>query len=122
MIAQMWRGVTRATDREACVAQLLAAIHAALVDSTTCKGAYLLTRPTDGADVELMVLSLFGGGAGLISSHDDAALWGTAVFDGPLPLVLDRSVAVYEVLTEPRRTLSRASLQRRFPLRLMAPR
>lgn len=121
MIAQIWRGVTRATDREACVAQLLAAIHAALVDSTTCKGAYLLARPTDGADVELMVLSLFRG-AGLISSDGDAALWGAAVFNEPLPLVHDGSIAVYEVLTEPHRTLSRASLQRRFPLRLMAPR
>lgn len=121
LIAQMWRGVTRATDREACVAQLFAAIHAAVVDCTTCKGAYLLARPTDGADVELMVLSLFRG-AGLISSHEGAALYRAAVFDRPLPLVLDGNVAVYEVLTEPHRTLSHANLQGRFPLRLMAPR
>jgi hypothetical protein len=121
LIAQIWRGAVPATDRDACAAQLLAAIQAALVDCATCKGAYLLARPTDGADVELVVLSLFRG-AGRISSHDGAALYRTAVFDGQLPLVLDRSMAVYEVLTEPHRTLSHANLRRRFPLRLMAPR
>jgi|SRR5690348_8356493 len=121
LIAQIWHGVTPAADREACVARLLAGIQAALVDCATCKGAYLLARPTDGGDVELVVLSLFRG-AGRISSHDGAALYQTAVFDGQLPLVLDRSIAVYEVLTEPHRTLSHANLQRRFPLRLMAPR
>ena len=121
LIAQIWRGVTRLTEREACVAQLLAAIHPALVDSRTCRGAYVLTRPTDGTDVELMVLSLFRG-AGRISSHDGAALYRAAVFDRPLPFVLEQSVSVYEVLTEPHRMSSRANLQRRFPLRLMAPR
>jgi hypothetical protein len=121
LIAQIWRGVTRATDRDACVAQLLAAIHTALVDCTLCKGAYVLSRPTDGTDVELMVLSLFRG-AGRISSHDGAALYRAAVFARPLPLALDGSVAIYEVLTEPHRTLSHANLRRRFPLRLMAPR
>ena len=121
LIAQIWSGVAPAADREACVAQLLAAIQAALVDSATCRGAYLLARPTDGADVELTVMSLFRG-AGRISSHDGAALYRAAVFDGPLPPVLERSVAVYEVLTEPHRTLCHANLQRRFPLRLMAPR
>lgn len=121
MMAQIWRGVTRATDREACVAQLLAAIHASLVDCTTCKGAYVLSRPMDGADVELLVLNLFRG-AGRISHHEGAALYRAAVFDRPLPLVLDTSVSVYEVLTEPHRTLSHANLQHRFPLRLMAPR
>ena len=121
LIAQIWRGVTPPADREACVARLLARIRAALVDSTTCKGAYLLVGPTDGADVELVVLSLFRG-AGRISSHAGAALYRAAVFDGPLRLVRERSVAVYEVLTEPHRTLSHANLQRRFPLRLMAPR
>jgi hypothetical protein len=121
LIAQIWRGVTRISELEACVAQLLAAIHPALVDSGTCRGAYVLTRPTDGTDVELMVLSLFRG-AGRISSHDGAALYRAAVFDRPLPFVLERSVSVYEVLTEPRRMSSHANLQRRFPLRLMAPR
>lgn len=121
LIAQIWRGVTQATDREGCVAQLLAAMHAALVDSTTCKGAYLLAGPTDGADVELMVLSLFRG-AGRLSSHDGAALYRAAVFDGPRPLVPNGTIAVYDVLTEPHRTLSHADLRRRFPLRLMAPR
>jgi hypothetical protein len=121
LIAQIWRGVTPTADRDACVAQLLGAVHAALVDSTTCRGAFLLTRPTDGTDVELLVLSLFRG-AGPIASHDGAALYRAAAFDGPLPLVLDSSVAVYEVLAEPQRTLSYAALRRRFPLRLMAPR
>lgn len=121
LIAQVWRGVTRAADREACVAHLRAAIQAALVGSTTCEGAYVLARPTDGTDCELLVLTLFRG-AGRISSHDGAARYQAAVFDTPPPLVLERSVAVYEVLTEPHRTLSHAKLQRRFPLRLMAPR
>lgn len=121
LIAQIWRGVTRATDREACVAQLLAAVRTALVSSTTCKGAYLLSRPTDDADVELMVLTLFGGTA-VTGCHDDEAHYRAAAFDKGLPLVLDREVTVYEVSTEPSRTLSYAKLQRRFPLRLMAPR
>lgn len=120
-IAHIWRGVTRAADREACVADLLTAVHAGLVDCTTCKGAYVLSRSMDGADVELLVLNLFRG-AGRISSHEGAALYRAAVFDRPLPLALDKSVSVYEVLTEPPRTLSHANLQRRFPLRLMAPR
>lgn len=120
-IAQVWRGVTRAADREACVAQLLARVHTALADSTTCKGAYLLTRLTEEADAELMVLTLFGGAAAA-ACHDDEALYRAAAFDRPLPLVFDRSVTVYKVLTEPRRTLSYANLRRRFPPRLMAPR
>ena len=121
LIAQVWRGLTGATDRDACVAQLLAGIRTALLDTTTCKGAYLLTRSTGDTDVELMVLTLFGGAAAL-TCHDDEALYRTAVFGRPLPLVSDRSVAVYEVSTEPRRALFHANLRRRFPLRLMAPR
>jgi hypothetical protein len=121
LIAQIWRGVTRATDREACVAQLLAGIHTALVDARTCKGAYLLARRTDDADVELMVLTLFGGAAASPCGEDEA-LYRTAVFDRPLPCAFNKSVAVYEILTEPRRTLSYANLRRRFPLRLMGPR
>lgn len=121
MIAQIWRGLARATDREACVTQLLAGIQAALVDSATCKGAYLLTRPTDDADVELMVLTLFGGSA-VTASHGDEARYRAAVFDRPLPRVFDGRVAIYEVSTEPRRAWSYANLRRRFPLRLMAPR
>lgn len=113
--------MTRAADREACTAQLLAAIHTALVGGTTCKGAYLLTRPTDGADVEIVALTLFAGAA-VTACHADEALYRAAVFDRPLPLLFDSSVAVYEVSTEPRRTLSYANLRRRFPLRLMAPR
>jgi hypothetical protein len=121
LIAQIWRGVTRATDREACVAQLLAGIHTALVDATTCKGAYLLTRPSDEADVELIVLTLFEG-ATVTSRHEGEALFRAAAFGRPLPLAFDGSVAIYEVLTEPGRTSSYANLRRRFPLRLMAPR
>jgi hypothetical protein len=121
LIAQIWRGVTRAAEREACVAQLLAAIHTALVDSRTCKGTYLLTRPTDDAGIELMVLTLFEGRA-VAACHEDEALYRAAVFDGPLPCAFNKSVAVYEVLTEPRRTLAYANLRRRFPLRLMGPR
>ena len=120
-IAQIWRGVTRAADREVCVAQLLAAIHKALVSSTTCKGAYLLSRPTDDADVELMVLTLFSGAA-VASCDDDEAHYRVAAFDKGLPCILDRKVTVYEVSTDPGRTLAYAKLQRRFPLRLMAPR
>ncbi|MGH8202733.1 MAG: hypothetical protein ACREVO_20585 [Steroidobacteraceae bacterium] len=121
MIAQIWRGVTRAAEREACVAHLLAAIHTALVDPRTCKGAYLLSRPTNDVEVELMVLTLFEGIA-VTACHDDEALYRAAVFDRPLPRAFNKSVAVYEVLTEPRRTLSYANLRRRFPLRLMGPR
>lgn len=121
MIAQIWRAVTRAAEREACVAQLLAGIHTALVDSRTCKGAYLLTRPTGDADIELVVLTLFDG-TSATACHEDVALYRAAVFDRPLPCACNRSVAVYEVLTEPRRTLSYANLRRRFPLRLMGPR
>lgn len=121
LIAQIWRGVTRATDREACVESLLARIHTAVEDSTTCKGAYLLTRLTEEADVELMALTLFGGAAEA-ACRDGETLYRAAVFDRPLPLTCDSSVAVYEVLAEPGRTLSYANLRRRFPLRLMAPR
>lgn len=121
LIAQIWRGATRAADREICVASLLARIHAALEDSTTCKGAYLLTRLTEEADVELMVLTLFGGAAEA-ACHDGETLYRAAVFEKPPPLTCGNSVAVYEVSAEPGRTLSYANLRRRFPLRLMAPR
>lgn len=121
MIAQIWRGVTRAADREVCVAQLLAGIYTALLHCATCKGVHLLTRPTNDADVELIVLTLFEG-ATVTARHDDEALYRATAFDMPLPLVLDRSIALYDVLTEPRRTLSYTNLRRLFPLRLMAPR
>lgn len=103
------------------MARLLAGIHTALVDSRTCKGAYLLTRPAADADIELMVLTLFEGIA-VTTCHEDEALYRAAVFDKPLPCASNGSVALYEVLTEPRRTLSYANLRRRFPLRLMGPR
>lgn len=54
--------------------------------------------------------------------RDDEGLYRATAFDRSLPLVFDRSIAVYEVATEPRRTLSYTNLRRRFPLRLMAPR
>ena len=87
----------------------------------TCKGVYLLTRPTGDTDVELMVLSLFGA-ATASACHDGEALYRAAAFDRRLPFVFDKRVAVYEVSTGSRRALSYANLQRRFPLRLMAPR
>ena len=121
MIAQIWRGVTRAADRDGRVAQLLAGIHTAVAESTTCKGAYLLARPSGNDHVELMILTLFGGAA-VTTCHDGEALYRAAVFEKPLPLIFDSSVAVYEVLTEPRRLSSYAALRRRFPLRLMTPR
>jgi hypothetical protein len=121
MIAQIWRGVTRAADRETCVAQVLAGIHAALADATTCKGTYLFTRPSNEADVELIVLTLFEA-ATVTSCHEGEALFRAEAFGRPLPLAFDRRIAIYEVLTEPGRTSSYANLRRRFPLRLMAPR
>jgi hypothetical protein len=121
LIAQIWRGQTRASDREASVAQLLKGIQTALVGCATCKGVYLLTRPTGDTDVELMVLSLFGA-ATASACHDGEALYRAAAFDRQLPFVFDKRVAVYEVSTGSRRALSYANLQRRFPLRLMAPR
>lgn len=121
MIAQLWHGTARATDREACVAQVLAGIHGALAASTTGKGAYLLTRISGQAEVELIVMTLFEG-ATVAGCHDGEALYRATAFDRPLPLIFDRSVAVYEVLTEPRRTSSYADLRSRFPPRLMAPR
>lgn len=81
----------------------------------------MLTRATDDADVELMVLTLLGGTA-VTTCHEDEALYRAAVFDRRPPFAFDGSVATYEVLTEPHQTLSYANLRRRFPLRLMGPR
>lgn len=122
MVAQIWRGMTRAADREGCVARLLAAIHTALEESATCKGAYLLTRPTGDDQVELMVLILFGGAAVATCHEPETLCRAAAVFDRALAVTSERSVAIYEVATDPRRTLSYANLRRRFPLRLMTPR
>lgn len=80
-----------------------------------------MSRPADDADVELMVLTLFGGAA-VAGCHDDEAHYRVAAFDKSLPFVLDGKVTVYDVSTEPSRALSYAKLRRRFPLRLMAPR
>lgn len=83
----------------------------------------MLTRPSGEGEVdaELVVLTLFAG-ATVAGCHGGEVVNPTASFDRSLPLVFDRSVEVYEVLTEPCRTSSYANLRRRFPLRLMAPR
>ena len=74
----------------------------------------MLSRPADEANVELMVLTLFGGAA-LATCHDDEALYGAAAFDRSLPFVFDgRKIAVYDVWTEPARTLSYANLRVAF--------
>lgn len=113
--------MTRAADREVCAARLLAAIHTALADCRTCRGAYLLSGRADDTHSELMVLTLFAG-MPVTACHEDQALYRAAVFDQPPPCAFNSSIALYEVLTEPRRTLSYANLRRRFPLRLMGPR
>lgn len=81
----------------------------------------MLTRSLGDDDVELTVLTLFGGAA-VATCREDEARYRVAAFEKPLPRIFDSSVAIYEVLTEPRRTLSYANLRRRFPLRLMTPR
>lgn len=122
MIAQLWRGSTRAADRHAFASLVQARIRAVLAGSEACRGAYVLQREVRQDEVETLVLTLHAGAP--FASDGEQAFSPVALSEAEKRLLVthEGSAARYAVLTNPGRTLLYADLARRFPLRIMAPR
>lgn len=114
MIAQIWRGRTRADDSNDFTGLLQARIQAELASSRVCLGAYVLQRRIDDGQAESLVLTLYDRGSAepTLPSHEEARLL----------LGCDPTPARYEVIVDPHRAVLYAELRRRFPLRFAAPR
>lgn len=123
MIAQIWRGRTRAEDRHDFTRALQETIQSELAISKACRGAYVLQREIEWGQTESLVLTLYDpgplGGRARDESHDPTSRSGKAahllVSCEPIPVR-------YEVVVDPRRALLHARLRRGFPLRIAAPR
>lgn len=112
MIAQIWRGRTRAEDLTDFTALLERRVQAELAASSGCRGAYVLQRPIGNRQVESLILTLY---ERLVPS---------------LPVVSDKEARIlldsdpvsprYEVIIDPRRAQLYGELRRRFPLRFAA--
>ena len=123
MIAQIWRGRTRADDSHDFTRLLQARIQAELESSPVCLGAYVLQRRIDDGHAESLVLTLYDRGSAS-GSKRDANIEPTAPSGGEAHLLVscDPTPARYEVIIDPNRTVLYAELRRRFPLRFAAPR
>jgi hypothetical protein len=110
MIAEIWSGPISAERRDTVTKQLQAHIQAKIQSTSACKGAYLLQRQLDGDRFEILILMLYEPRSG--TENREAS---------PLGDFAD-TLTCYEVVTDPARTLLYAELNRRFPLRMMAPR
>lgn len=122
MIAQLWRGSTRAADRHVFASLVQARVQAVLAGSEGCRGAYVLQREVQQDQVETLVLMLHAGAP--FASDRDQEL-GPVILSAAgkrLLVAHEESAARYAVLNDPGRTLLYADLARRFPLRMMAPR
>ena len=121
MIAQIWRGRTRAGDLDDFTRLLEERALKELEASRACHGTYVLQRPIEMSQVESLVLTLYDrpsrsdGGQG-------AALSSPPISEREARLLLgcDSAPARYEVIIDPRRARLYADLRRRFPLRLAA--
>lgn len=112
MIAQIWRGRTRADDLIDFTALLEKRVQAELADSSACRGAYVLQRPIGNRQVESLVLTLYdrpGPSPPVVSDREARFLLGS-----------DPVSPRYEVIIDPRRAQLYAELRRRFPLRFAA--
>jgi len=121
-VAKLWRSTTQVAHRDVLARLLQARIQAAIADSSACRGAYVLQRPTERGEVETLVLALYEGarlGDGGACGGDLLALCDA---EKHLLLVADESTVRYDVLTDPGRMRLYADLSRRFPLRMMVPR
>jgi hypothetical protein len=123
MIAQIWRGRTRADDRNDFTSLLQARIQAELASSRVCQGAYVLQRQIEDGQLESLVLTLYNTGP-LGTSGREQSLQASApsAEEARLLLGCDPTSARYEVIVDPPRALLYAELRRRFPMRFAAPR
>lgn len=124
MIAQIWRGLTRADDRHDFTSLLQARMQAELAASNECLGAYVLQRQMESSQVESLVLTLYDReplvNAGRSDKPDPPPL--VSAKEARLLLGGDPAPAQYEVIIDPQRALLYAELRRRFPLRFAAVR
>lgn len=112
MIAQIWRGRTRAGDLDDFTRLLEERALKELEASRACHGTYVLQRPIEMSQVESLVLTLYdrpSPPAPLLSNKEARFLLGS-----------DPAPALYEVIIDPRRARLYADLRRRFPLRIAA--
>lgn len=122
MIAQIWRGRTRADDRHDFTDLLQARIQAEVAGSSACRGAYVLQRQIEGGQAESLVLTLYDPTS--LGSKREQTPQPSAPSDKEVRLLLgcDLTSARYDVIIDPQRALLYAELRRRFPLRFAAPR
>jgi len=123
MIAQIWRGRTRADDRSDFTSLLQARIQAELAGSRVCQGAYLLQRHIEEGQVESLILTLYDRGPlGCGGGEENLQPLPPSDEEARLLLGRDLTSARYDVIVDPPRALLYAELRRRFPLRFAAPR
>ncbi|HEY1890159.1 MAG TPA: hypothetical protein VGG63_07125 [Steroidobacteraceae bacterium] len=111
MIAQIWRGRTRADDLTEFTRLLEERVQTQMA-AAICLGAYVLQRPLESSQAESLVLTLYdrpSPSAPPISDKEARFL-----------LSCDPAPAGYEVVIDPRRARLYADLRRRFPLRIAA--
>jgi hypothetical protein len=115
VIAEIWSGRTSAARRDAVTTELQARIQTKMKTASACRGAYVLQRPLEGDQYEILLLTLYEperGSSREAPGHPDA----TPLCD------FGDTLTRYEVITDPVRSLLYAELSRRFPPRMMAPR
>lgn len=122
MIAQLWRGSTRAADRHVFASLVQARVQAALAGSEGSRGAYVLQRQVRQDEVETLVLMLHADARFVPDGGQEPGPVALSETEKRLLLAQEASAARYAVLTDPGRTLLYADLARRFPLRMMVPR
>lgn len=123
MIAQIWRGRTRADDRNDFTNLLQARIQAEVASSSACRGAYVLQRQVEGDQAESLVLTLYDPAShgGSVREQTPRSLLPSDK-EARLLLGCDPTPARYDVIVDPQRALLYAELCRRFPLRFAGPR
>lgn len=112
MIAQIWRGRTRADDLTDFTRLLEARVQSELAASSACRGAFVLQRSIENSQVESLVMTLYDPRAPappVVSDRETCFLLGS-----------DPVSPRYEVIIDPRRAQLYAELRRRFPLRFAA--
>lgn len=115
MIAEIWSGRTSAERRDTVTTALQAHIQAKMKSTSACRGAYVLQRPLECGQYEILLLTLYE------PQRESTGRTVEACEEPPLSDFGD-TLTCYEVITDPVRTLLYAELSRRFPPRMMAPR
>lgn len=122
MIAQIWRGRTRADDSHDFTSLLQARLQAELAISKACQGGYLLQRQTEDGQAESLVLTLYDHRSARAERPEKAGLPHLSETEMRLLTGGDPIATRYQVILDPPRALLYAELRRRFPLRIAAPR